>query len=104
MSRKRPPARRELLLNGRRVRITDLIDAERLKPGQRLYFTHRIGETPYEAVVTERGRLRLDDGREFSTPSAAAANAEISPNSQTVSVERKKRMEDMPGSVGRRGQ
>lgn len=67
-------SRRELLINGRRVRISDLIDADLLKPDDVLFYRQYIGGTPHEAVVTERGRLRLADGREFSTPSAAAAH------------------------------
>ncbi|HEX5114246.1 MAG TPA: hypothetical protein VFW65_03505 [Pseudonocardiaceae bacterium] len=66
-------SRRELLINGRRVRISDLIDADLLKRGDVLYFRQRIGEIPHEAVVSDRGRLRLADEREFDTPSAAAA-------------------------------
>jgi predicted transcriptional regulator len=64
-------SRRELLINGRRVRIFDLIEAGLLKPGDDLYFQQRIGEEPYRAQVTDRGRLELADGREFKTPSAA---------------------------------
>jgi predicted transcriptional regulator len=72
-------SRRELLINGRRVRISDLIDADLLKSDDVLFYQQRIGETPHRAVVTERGRLRLADRREFSTPSAAAAAvAEVS--------------------------
>ncbi|SDZ44785.1 hypothetical protein SAMN05421684_5146 [Asanoa ishikariensis] len=63
------------MLDGRRVRIVDLIDAGYLKPGDGLYYHQRIGEPPHEATVTERGRLRLLDGREFNTPSAAGAAA-----------------------------
>lgn len=65
--------RRKHLLNGRRVRISDLIDAGLLKPGDELFFQQRIGEEPHEAIVTERARLRLPDGREFTTPSRAGA-------------------------------
>ena len=64
-------SRREHLLDGRRVRIVDLIDAGHLKPGDDLFYHQRVGEAPHEATVTERGRLRLLDGREFNTPSAA---------------------------------
>lgn len=66
-------SRRELLINGRRVRISDLIDAGLLKPGDELFYSQRLGETPYQAVVTDRGRLKIADGREFNTPSRAAA-------------------------------
>ncbi|WP_045747799.1 CBS domain-containing protein [Actinoplanes rectilineatus] len=55
----------------RRVRISDLIEADLLRPGQTLFYRQRRGEAPHEAVVTERGRLRLPDGREFDTPSGA---------------------------------
>jgi predicted transcriptional regulator len=60
-------------MNGRRVRVADLMDAGLLKPGQELFYEQRIGSTPHEAVVTERGRLKLTDGSEFTTPSAAGA-------------------------------
>ncbi|WP_433050439.1 hypothetical protein [Dactylosporangium sp. CS-033363] len=53
----------------------DLIEAGLLKPGDDLFYHQRIGEPPHEATVTERGRLRLRDGREFNTPSAAGAAA-----------------------------
>ncbi|MEW2384328.1 hypothetical protein AB0873_19865 [Micromonospora sp. NPDC047707] len=68
-------SRRELLINGRRVRISDLIEAGRLAVGAELTYQQRIGEPPYRATVTERGQLRLADGREFATPSRAAAEA-----------------------------
>ncbi|MEV4544742.1 hypothetical protein [Micromonospora echinaurantiaca] len=73
MSNGQPRPRRTHLLNGRRVRISDLIDANLLKPGDELFFQQRIGDPPHEATVTERGRLRLSDGRDFSTPSKAGA-------------------------------
>lgn len=65
--------RRKHLLNGRRVRISDLIDADLLKPGDEVFFQQRIGEAPHQATVTDRARLRLPDGREFTTPSRAGA-------------------------------
>ncbi|MFY1690612.1 CBS domain-containing protein [Plantactinospora sp. WMMB782] len=67
--------RREILINGRRVRLSDLLEAGLLKPGQELYFQQRLGERPHEATVIEPGRLRLPDGREFGTPSAAGSAA-----------------------------
>ncbi|HEV7713259.1 MAG TPA: hypothetical protein VGP16_34005, partial [Asanoa sp.] len=66
-------SRREHMLDGRRVRIVDLMDAGYLKPGDNLFYQQRVGEPPHEATVTEKGRLRLVDGREFNTPSAAGA-------------------------------
>jgi predicted transcriptional regulator len=59
------------MLDGRRVRIVDLIDAGYLKPGDDLFYQQHVGGPPHQAKVTERGRLRLLDGREFNTPSAA---------------------------------
>ncbi|MFI7517476.1 CBS domain-containing protein [Micromonospora echinofusca] len=75
MSPNPPRTRREVLLNGRRVRIFDLIRAGRLQPGTVLEFRQYIGSVPHRATVTEKGRLRLTDGREFDTPSGAAAAA-----------------------------
>lgn len=68
-----PGSRRHPRFNGRRVRISDLLEANLLRPGQKLLYQQRQGEAPHESVVTERGRLRLTDGREFDTPSAAGA-------------------------------
>jgi CBS domain-containing protein len=67
--------RREVLVNGRRVRISDLINAELLQKGSELFYRQHIGSAPHRAVVTERGRLRLADGREFDSPSGAATAA-----------------------------
>lgn len=68
-----PRTRREVLLNGRRVRISDLKNAGLLDEGAVLYYRQYIGSMPHQATVTARGRLRLADGREFDTPSGAAA-------------------------------
>ncbi|MEU4643982.1 CBS domain-containing protein [Micromonospora sp. NPDC023814] len=73
MSNSSSRPRRKHLLDGRRVRISDLIDAGLLKPGDELFFQQRIGEDPHQAMVTDRARLRLPDGREFTTPSRAGA-------------------------------
>ncbi|GAA0908516.1 restriction system modified-DNA reader domain-containing protein [Virgisporangium aurantiacum] len=74
MSEDKVRTRRELLINGRRVRLTDLVEAGLLKPGQELLYRQSARRT-HRSVVTNRGRLRLDDGREFDTPSAAAVAA-----------------------------
>lgn len=58
-----------------RVTVAQLISASLLTPGVRLIWQRpRIGAT-YFATVTETGALRLDDGREFDTPSRAAREA-----------------------------
>ncbi|WP_243866978.1 CBS domain-containing protein [Actinophytocola oryzae] len=64
------------LIGGRRVSVSDLVDAGLVPAGAKLRFTRkRIGRT-YEASVTDRGRIRLEPGgEEFRTPSRAAAVA-----------------------------
>ena len=60
--------RPQFLLDGRRVRVADLIDANLLEPGAKLRFDQpTLGQT-HSAVVTEAGELKLDDGRLFQTP------------------------------------
>ena len=62
-------------IEGRRIELGDLIEAGLLQPGQRLVWHRpRVGET-YAAEVTDGATIRLEDGREFSTPSGAAMNA-----------------------------
>lgn len=70
-----PGSRRHPRFDGRRVRVSDLLEAGLLQPGQKLHYQRRRGEAPHESVVTKHGRLRLTDGREFDTPSAAGAAA-----------------------------
>jgi CBS domain-containing protein len=65
--------RKNLLIDGRRVRVLDLIKAGLLNPGQELVFERpRIGDI-HRAVVTESGRIRVADGQELASPSRAAA-------------------------------
>jgi CBS domain-containing protein len=60
------------LMDGRRVTLSDLLEAGLLKVGERVRFTRpRMGETHY-AEVAESGRLRLEDGLEYRSPSRAA--------------------------------
>ncbi|MFY1669013.1 CBS domain-containing protein [Plantactinospora sp. WMMB334] len=66
------PRRRHPLINGRRVRISDLLDAEMVKPDQVLSYRLPHSDQVHKAAITARGRIRLSDGREFSTPSGAA--------------------------------
>jgi hypothetical protein len=66
-------SRKRHLLDGRRVTVTDLVEFGLLPAGTPLTFT-RLG-TNYHAAVTETGRIRLADGREFVAPSRAAAEA-----------------------------
>lgn len=63
------------LLDGRRVIISDLLEAGLLAEGDVLQFKRpRLRET-YRAVVTASGTLTLDGGQEFGSPSRAAVVA-----------------------------
>lgn len=61
------------LIDGRRVTVSDLLNAGLVKAGAKLVFKrNRIGKT-YDATVTDKGRIRLEpDGEEFRSPSRAA--------------------------------
>ncbi|TDO31813.1 hypothetical protein C8E87_7246 [Paractinoplanes brasiliensis] len=64
--------RRQHLINGRRVRLSDLLDAQLLDADDELIFERpRLGEV-HRATVTRRGRIRLEDGQEFMSPSGAS--------------------------------
>jgi len=60
----------QVLVEGRRVQIADLVEAELLKAGDELTFAAH-GQT-HRSSVTDQGRLRTEDNREFKTPSRAA--------------------------------
>ncbi len=65
-------ARSSYLLDGRRATISDLIDNELILPGEIIVFRRpRIGKT-YIAKITEKGRIELEDGQEYTSPSRAA--------------------------------
>lgn len=66
------PRRRHPLINGRRVRVSDLLDAGMVRVGQTLSYRPPHSAAAHKAAVTDRGRIRLSDGREFTTPSGAA--------------------------------
>ena len=64
------------LIGGRRVTVSDLLDAGLLQAGAKLRFKRKRIRKTYEATVTDRGRIRLEPGgEEFRTPSKAAAMA-----------------------------
>ncbi|MDW5329065.1 CBS domain-containing protein [Plantactinospora sp. KLBMP9567] len=67
-----PPRRRHPLINGRRVRVSDLLDAGMVNPDQAISYRPPHSDLVHRALITSRGRIRLSDGREFSTPSGAA--------------------------------
>ncbi len=60
------------LIDGRRVTLTDLINAGLLKVGERVTFSRPRMGVSFTAEVSEAGRLRLDDGVEYRSPSKAA--------------------------------
>lgn len=63
------PKRLQYLLNGRRVKVGDLLEAGLLAAGDTLRYD-RLGQ-PHIATVTAAGELELADGRRFKTPSGA---------------------------------
>lgn len=65
--------RSRYLIDGRRVTVSDLLEADLLPAGARLRFKrNRIGVT-FDATVTDKGRIRLEpNGEEFRSPSRAA--------------------------------
>lgn len=64
------------LIGGRRVTVSDLLDAGLIQAGAKLRFRRKRIRKTYEATVTDKGRIRLEPGgEEFRTPSRAAAVA-----------------------------
>jgi hypothetical protein len=62
-------------LGGRRVRVSDLLDAGLLQPDEELTWERpRLGQR-YTAVVRANGSIELPDGRSYSSPSTAACEA-----------------------------
>ncbi len=62
-------------IRGRRVRITDLMDAGLLDAGDELIWDRpRLGVS-YSGALTENGAIRLSDGSVHSSPSRAATTA-----------------------------
>ncbi|GAB1515135.1 hypothetical protein JCM33774_71780 [Actinophytocola sp. KF-1] len=64
------------LIGGRRVTVSDLLDAGLVQAGTKLRFRRKRIRKTYEATITDNGRIRLEPGgEEFRTPSRAAAMA-----------------------------
>ncbi len=60
---------------GRRVRVSDLLEAGLVEAGDGLVWERpRLGKT-YRAVILENGSIQLEDDRTFSSPSRAAMEA-----------------------------
>jgi Restriction Enzyme Adenine Methylase Associated len=65
----------DTMIEGRRITIADLMEAELVAPGDRLVWDRpRLGAV-YRATITDRGGIELEDGRSFATPSSAAKHA-----------------------------
>jgi hypothetical protein len=62
-------------IGGRRVRMSDLVEAGLIEPGDELVWDRpRLGVT-YRASVVGSGAIVLTDGRQFASPSRAAVEA-----------------------------
>ncbi|MFH9298227.1 CBS domain-containing protein [Streptomyces sp. NPDC017520] len=70
-----PLGRASYLFEGRRVLVSDLVDAGLLNAGTQLAFRQRRSKETHLARVTADGRIELGDGRRFKSPSTAAAAA-----------------------------
>lgn len=62
-------------LDGRRIRVADLLDAGLLKPHQALVWYRPRLNKRYQAAVLDNGSIQLVDGRTYSSPSRAAIEA-----------------------------
>lgn len=62
---------RQWRIDGRRFEVGDLLEAGMIDVGEPLIWRRR-GGVEYSATVTADGKLELDDGRQFDTPSGAA--------------------------------
>ena len=70
-----PSGRASYLIEGRRVLVSDLVDARLLTAGTRLTFRRKRSREAHLAQVTGDGRIELSDGQRFKSPSTAAAAA-----------------------------
>jgi len=66
------PANWRGLFKGRRITLSDLVEAGYLRFGDELVWTRPKVGTKYTATVTEDGSLLMEDGRIFASPSMAA--------------------------------
>jgi len=62
-------------IDGRRVRMSDLVEADLVPPGTSLVWNRPQLGHEYTATVTPAGAIKLSDGRAFSTPSKAGMEA-----------------------------
>jgi Restriction Enzyme Adenine Methylase Associated len=62
-------------LDGRKITLADLVEAELLKPGDRLCWERPKLGAAYHATITSNAAIELDNGGTFATPSRAAKQA-----------------------------
>jgi CBS domain-containing protein len=74
-SSEEPTGRASYLIEGRRVLVSDLVNAGLLNAGTQLTFRRKRSGQAHLAQVTADGRIELSDGQRFKSPSAAAAAA-----------------------------
>ncbi|MCX5397799.1 hypothetical protein OHA55_12515 [Streptomyces sp. NBC_00102] len=67
--------RASYLIGGRRVRVSDLVDARLLAAGTQLTFLRQRSGQEYTGFVTVDGKIELPNGQRFPTPSKAVAAA-----------------------------
>ncbi len=79
LSAETAPARsraiQHLTVNGERVSVQDLLEAEMLLPGEQVVFTRPRKGQRFEATIEQDGTFTLSDGRTFNSPSLAAMRA-----------------------------
>ena len=66
-------------IDGRRVRLSDLLDAQLIVSGDALVWHRPRRGATYHASVTANGAVQLEDGRVYSSPSRAAVEVADSP-------------------------
>lgn len=67
--------RRQVMVNGRRVGVADLIDAGLLEAGERVEFVRPRRGEHHTATIGADGSFTLDDGTVWRSPSKAAQKA-----------------------------
>jgi hypothetical protein len=67
--------KQHITVNGERVSVRDLLEAEMLLPGEKVVFTRPRKGQRFEATIEQDGTFTLWDGRTFDSPSRAARSA-----------------------------
>jgi hypothetical protein len=69
------PTKQLITVNGERITVQDLLEAEILIPGEQVVFTRPRKGQQFEARIEQDGTFKLADGRTFNSPSVAAMRA-----------------------------